>query len=227
MTTVSSTTQTNTSTTTSSGSRLNQTFDNFLLMLTTQLQNQDPLNPMDSADFTNQLVLFSGVEQQISTNSKLDDLITSQQGSQAQAALNYIGLSAEVAGDTAPFSGSPIDFIYELPSDAQKTSISILDEAGNVIWSGNGNTSAGKHVLSWDGTRNDGSTAPTGIYQVAVGAIDALNESLETSTYVSRLITGIETSNNTVSLLSGGDVISLSDVGAVTYPAYSTNSTEE
>lgn len=226
MTTVSSATQA-TSTTSTASSRLNETMDSFLLMLTTQMQNQDPLNPMDSTEFTNQLVMFSGVEQQINTNTKLDSILSAQKTGQVQNALNYIGLSAEVVGDTVPFSGSDVDFVYSLPNEAKKVSISILDKAGNVVWSGTGDTQAGKHVLSWNGTTSSGTTAETGIYKITVGAVDALDETMDTTTYVSRLITGVENNDNGTFLLSGNDVIDINDIGAVTYPAYQTSSTEE
>ncbi|HZZ11369.1 MAG TPA: flagellar hook capping FlgD N-terminal domain-containing protein, partial [Paraburkholderia sp.] len=68
-------------------------FDTFLTLLTTQLQNQDPLSPMDSTQFTQQLVAFSGVEQQINTNNNLQSLIALNQSQQAASAVSYIGHS--------------------------------------------------------------------------------------------------------------------------------------
>lgn len=74
------------------GLKLAEDFDQFLNLLTTQLQNQDPLNPMDSNEFTNQIVQFSQVEQAINTNQKLDSLVSLQLASISGAALNYVGM---------------------------------------------------------------------------------------------------------------------------------------
>ena len=231
MTTVSSTSTATSTGTLASTKKLNETFDSFLLMLTTQLKNQDPLSPMDSAQFTNQLVMFSGVEQQINTNQKLEQLLGAQNASQAQAALGYIGLNAEVADDSLDFAGQPVELAYSLPEEARSTSISILDDMSNVVWSGIGETASGKHTFVWDGTTSDGANASSGSYRILVGASNTLGETMTASTYIPRLITGIETDGSSISLRSGDRLMALSDVAAVSIPnlysSQSTTSTEE
>ena len=87
-------------TTADARAKLGETVDNFLLLLTEQLKNQDPLSPMDNAEFTNQLVGFSTVEQLITQNEKFDELLGATQGSALQGYVDYIGMEVETPGDT-------------------------------------------------------------------------------------------------------------------------------
>src|SRR5262245_29800369 len=108
------TTGTTTGSSTSMG-KLTENFDQFLALLTTQLKNQDPLSPMDSSEFTNQLVQFAGVEQQIATNKNLESLVTLQKSSQVMGALELMGKKVEVSGTTVPLQDKSATFVYTLP----------------------------------------------------------------------------------------------------------------
>jgi flagellar basal-body rod modification protein FlgD len=147
---------------------LTKDYKTFLTMLTTQLKNQDPTSPMDSAQFTNQLVLFAGVEQQIKANTNLSNLIQLQQTGAAQQALNYLGKIAEVKGDQVPLVGGAAAFSYTLSGPADNVKIEILDADGNVVRSVNGGNKVGKHVVTWDGTDGNDQGVPDGIYKVKI-----------------------------------------------------------
>ena len=110
---------------------LSETFDNFLVLLTTQLKNQDPLEPLDTNLFTEQLVQFSGVEQAIKTNAKLDQLIAQQGTNQLTAALDYIGKSVEVESAGLDLSDGEARIIYGLASNAQQTTIEFHANSGS------------------------------------------------------------------------------------------------
>jgi flagellar basal-body rod modification protein FlgD len=161
-------------------------FDNFLTMLTTQLQNQDPLSPMDSTEFTNQLVQFSQLEQQINQSGKLDDLIAMQQSAETAAALGYLGNEVEMISSIALLDGGEARFAYSLPSQAASTTVTIFDEDGNIVRTMAGETEAGRHDVTWDGTNDQGVQLADGAYSILVSANDENDDPLTDITVLSR-----------------------------------------
>lgn len=152
---------------------LTENFDNFLLMLTTQLQHQDPLNPTDSTEFTNQLVQFSQLEQQISQTDKIEDLIALQQAAEALGAVNYLGKTVEVESDVTLLENGSAAFSYDMPEGAANASIAILDSAGRIVKVLSADTAPGRHDAVWDGTDAQGVDQPDGAYSVVVSAVNA------------------------------------------------------
>jgi flagellar basal-body rod modification protein FlgD len=142
-------------------------------MLTTQLKCQDPLSPMDSSQFTNQLVQFSSVEQQINTNSNLEQLIKLQTANNTSSAIPYLGQTVEVAGSSLPLQSGSAGYSYTLPSEATNCTIQIKDSNGNVVMSKSGETSLGRHEMAWDGTDSNGKQLDDGTYSVNVLATNA------------------------------------------------------
>src|SRR5579875_3860626 len=130
--------------------------NDFLTLLTTQLTHQDPLAPMDSTQFTQQLVGFSQVEQQIQTNSNLSTLISLQQSGQGTNAVSYLGTVVEANGNSLPLVNGQAKFSYTLPSTAQSVKVTISDQNGNVINTVSGSANSGKNVVTWDGTDGTG-----------------------------------------------------------------------
>ena len=109
-------------------------FSQFLTLLTTQLQNQDPLDPLDSREFTDQLVQFSQVEQSINTNSKLDDLISLQLSNSTTSALDYVGLDVSyVSAEVSLEQGENTTIRYSLDRPASVSQINIFDESGQLV----------------------------------------------------------------------------------------------
>ena len=119
--------QTGVSTTNSSAQTLSADMNTFLTLLTTQLKYQDPMDPMDTAEFTNQLVQYSSVEQAIQTNSKLDNLLTLTISNLGAQAVSYIGKTAQVLGDVMPLEGGKAKATYTLSKDALSTTISVKE----------------------------------------------------------------------------------------------------
>ena len=198
---------------------VDDTFDNFLQLLTTQLKNQDPISPMDTAEFTNQLVSFTQVEQQIGTNRRLDNLIEMQSGGQFGEALNLIGREIEVVGNRLRYDGEPVIFGYGTPAGANVVTVQIIDGAGRTIWSERGDTRFGRHEVEWDGMMLDGTEAPEGQYQIRVTARNPEGDSLEVGTFSRGTVTGAESAGGLTTLLLGDVPVALEDVLAVRSPA--------
>lgn len=170
---------------------LGTNFNTFLNMLTTQLKHQDPLAPTDSSQFTNQLVQFSSVEQQIAANSNLEKLITLQTASQTAQAIAYVGQTVEVSGSTLPLQNSSAgaSFSYTLPSNATSCEVQIKDSSGNVVYKTNADTKSGRHDITWNGKDTAGTAQKEGLYTLSVVAKGSDGNALAASTTVNGQVT--------------------------------------
>lgn len=159
---------------------LSSNYTMFLKLLTTQLQNQDPLSPTDSTTFTQQLVQYSQVEQQIKTNDNLTSLIdTTKANSNANIALlNYLDKYVEVSGSNFPLQNSQATMTYQLASAANKVTLDILDTSGAKIATFNGPTGAGLQKISWDGKDSAGKQYSDGKYTLQITATDASGKAI-------------------------------------------------
>lgn len=185
---------------------LDQNFDQFLQMLTTQLQNQDPLSPMDTTQFTNQLVMFSQVEQQLKSNDTLNKLLTMQTINMTSLGVSFIGKNVQVAGSDFTTDGTnPVKLAYSLPATAASGTMSIKDANGNVVYSKPIDLSTGTHDMTWDGTESDGSKAPAGTYTMTLTAVDQSGASLNVTGFVPGHVSGIETADDGTLMLSVGN----------------------
>jgi len=161
-------------TTSTTTSDVNATQDRFIKLLVTQMQNQDPLNPMDNAAVTSQMAQLSTVTGINTLNTTLNSLISSVQTGQSYQASSMIGHNVLVAGSSVTTSGGGGNFGVDLPVGADNVSVAIKDSSGNAIRTiALGAQSAGTLPLSWDGITDTGSVAPTGSYQFAVTATTA------------------------------------------------------
>jgi flagellar basal-body rod modification protein FlgD len=175
--TTSTTPSTSTSTTPTTGSsaasaqkQLSSNFDTFLTLLTTQLQNQDPLSPMDSSQFTQQLVEFSQVEQQINSNQNLESLISLTKSNAATDAVSYLGKTLTVTDGTAALMNGQANWAYSLNSDATTAQLVVSDSQGNTVYTAPAETGAGLHSFTWNGVDNAGSTLSPGTYTLKITA---------------------------------------------------------
>lgn len=192
---------------------LAEDFSQFLQLLTTQLQNQDPLSPMDSNEFTNQLVQFSQVEQSINTNSKLDDLVSLQLNGATSAALGYVGLDVSYVSAEIGFDGTnPVDLKYSLDTPATTSKLNIFDEGNNLIISLDAEKSAGVHNFTWDGKDSSGQLVPEGTYVFTVDSFDAQDEKIETTTVVKGRVKGIESQDGVVYALVGERAVAIPSI---------------
>ena len=219
----SSTTSTTAASATSAQGELNSNYNTFLKLLTTQLQNQDPLDPTDSSQFTNQLVLFSQVEQQIDTNSTLDTMLTNQTSNMAQQALSYLGLNVAASGNTITYDGSSVTAGYTLPSAAATATVGIFNSSGTEVYTTSGGTAAGSNEFTWDGTDSSGDAVASGLYTVQVTAADASGNPITASTVVPGIVTGVSNSNGTTYLTINGEQVAASSVVSAAEPASSSN----
>ncbi|MDP3737228.1 MAG: flagellar hook capping FlgD N-terminal domain-containing protein [Hyphomonadaceae bacterium] len=192
---------------------LAQNFDTFLSILTAQIQNQDPLEPMDSSQFTEQLVQFSGVEQQIRANKQLETLISATNSNAGAALSGYLGQDAEIDSAGASFGGDPIHWKYYLPSDSTSTTVTVTDEKGKVIYSKAGELAAGTHDFEWDGELFGGETAEAGKpYWISVVAEDANKKAITPVHSLVTTITGVDLTYGEPALTTSVGVFAYADI---------------
>lgn len=203
---------------------LNQTFDSFLSLLTTQLKYQDPISPMDTNEFTSQLVQFSQVEQSIQQNENLETLIALQGANQIAFASSLSGKDVEVAGNAMRLGETgDIAYRYSLSTDSATTQINIMNEDGTIVFSTEGRTAAGEYDFNWDGMTADGERAPEGTYRIQVVAKDAAGEALDTATSIIANVKGVELSGGEIALDVGDFTVLLGNVMAIREPTEQTD----
>ncbi len=182
--------------TSAAASTLADTFDTFLALLTTQLKNQDPLDPMKSSEFTSQLVQFAGVEQSINANKKLDQLVQLQVSNQLHSAVAFIGKTVEVISDLLLLKDGEAKISYGLDRNAAETIISIVDQNGRLVRTVKGETSAGRHEFEWDGRDANGVQLDDDVYSFSVIATDGDGETIDTIAASFGIVTGVEVVEN-------------------------------
>ena len=188
------------------GAKLAEDLNQFLNLLTTQLKNQDPLDPMDANEFTQQLVSFASVEQQIYQNSNLEKLLNVQQTSQISSMVNFIGKRIEAPSDQLPLENGNAEFTYEVGADANKVFINVRDADGLSVYAIDGETSSGKHNVAWDGKDKNGTQMPDGTYTLYVQALDRLGDSVDVSQTVFGTVSGATGEDGALELLIGDDI---------------------
>jgi flagellar basal-body rod modification protein FlgD len=191
-------------------------FGNFLKLLTTQLQNQDPTSPMDADQFTQQLVQFSSVEQQIKSNETLTNLLTMMQSDQLSRAVGYLGAEVEAQGETVRLGADgSAKIYYDLGQDADRVTISIRDEFGGLVAVRNGETSQGNHELTWDGLKDDGTRAADGDFQIEIAAEDRAGRTIAADSRISGIVDGVEMLGGKVMLSIDGVLMPLDTVEVI------------
>lgn len=155
---------------------LSSDFETFLKMLTTQMQNQDPLNPIESADFAVQLATFSGVEQQVQTNQLLRSLAEGLGAGGISQLAGWVGMDARVSA-SAYFDGSPIILAPKTDPASDAANLIVRNDAGKVI--SREPMPLGSETLFWGGTDSGGRPLPKGLYSFE---IESVNQGRVTST---------------------------------------------
>jgi len=197
ITSTSSTTTTATGTSESTAT-LFENYEAFLQLLTTQLQYQDPLDPMDTSEYTSQLVQYASVEQSILMNDNLESLISLTSSNAATMALQYVGDTAEIDSAYAMMQDGSASWNYELASDAEEVVLQVRDQDGNLVFETSGETGEGSHGFQWDGTTDDGSLAEDGIYSLTVSALDADGNDIDSAISSFGTITGVDSSDGSL-----------------------------
>jgi flagellar basal-body rod modification protein FlgD len=196
----------------SSLAQLSSNLNNFLTLLTTQLQYQDPLSPMDSTQFTNQLVQFASVEQQIQSNKNLESLISLQQTNNMVGAVSYIGKEVEVTGQTATLKNGKATFSYTLPSDANAAVVGIYDANGKPVSVSQAELTKGRHDFVWDGKDAQGNAVPEGQYTIQVTAVDSNNSQITPTYTTDGTVTSVGIEKGVATLDLNGVQVPLSNV---------------
>jgi flagellar basal-body rod modification protein FlgD len=154
----------------SAAGRLTSNFDTFLTLLTTQLKHQDPLSPMDSNQFTQQLVQFSQVEQQISSNQNLEKLISLSKNQTGVSAVSYLGKKLTLTDGTGVLSNGSALWGYSLANTAATANLVVTDSKGKTVYTAPAEKGEGLHTFQWDGKTNAGNALPNGAYTLRVTA---------------------------------------------------------
>jgi flagellar basal-body rod modification protein FlgD len=198
--------------TTKAKTTLSGNFDTFLRLLTTQLQNQDPLEPLDATKFTEQLVSYSQVEQQISTNANLEALLALTKAGAGTTAVGYLGKTAFTAGPQSSLDDGAATWRYKLTKDATNVQLSILDSAGKVVRSLPGERNVGTHEFVWDGKNGLGVDMPEGSYKLAIVASTADGKPLTAAINGVGMVNEVDMSGAEPMVTIANRVVKLSDI---------------
>lgn len=206
----------NTETSSNSNSVLEQT--DFLELLMIQLQNQDPMSPLDSQEFAAQLAQFSQLEQLTQMNENLDsstqtNLILAQSVNNTMAA-SMIGKDVVAYGNQVELSdGNDATINYQLDSSAQKVTIEIKNQNGATVRTIEaGPQGSGDQEVNWDGLDNQGDALSDGIYTFSVTAETNAGTSVNATTYTCGTISGVSYTDGMAEFMVGSMQISLSDI---------------
>lgn len=204
---------TGSSSTTGAGAGLNLAgnFNEFLTLLTTQLEHQDPTSPLDPNQFTQELVQFASVEQQINTNTSLSTLISLQQMQQASSALQFVGATVALSGKTAPLANGQASWSYSVTQPATAT-INVTNSSGQVVYTTTQALQPGAQTFNWNGVDAQGNAAPSGNYTIAVSAVGANNQTVPVTIGTQGVVTGVDISQNPPNVTVGGQSYPISQI---------------
>jgi flagellar basal-body rod modification protein FlgD len=183
-------------------------------MLMAQLQNQDPTSPMDTNEFTQELVEFSGVEQQINTNASLTQLIQLTQSGQVEQSSTLVGHQVEVNSPNLSLQNGTSAITFTAPS-AGPVEIGIYDANGNQVADTVVNATQGSNNWTWNGQESDGTQLPDGSYQVAVESAGANGQPMAVPFTVLATATGVEQTASGLQLELGATSVPFSDLQSV------------
>lgn len=209
-------TQTPTSASAQDASKLTGDYTTFLTLLTAQIKNQDPLSPMDTTQWTNQLVQYSGVEQQLKSNSYLEQLVNAGTAGAMNSAVSYIGKTVEAdQPDAALSGGGPATWNYTLGGAAASATMTITDKDGNTVFAGPApDLTAGTHTFTWNGKDSTGAQAADGDYTLKITATNG-STGVDATVGIAGTVTSAENDDGTVVLKVGGTSVPLSSVTKV------------
>lgn len=198
---------------TAAAATLSENYDMFLVMLTEQLRNQDPLNPTDATEFTNQLVQFSNVEQQILQNQNLEQLIESQNISLITAASSLVGQEAALNGPTASLADGRAVWRYDAPPETTELVVTIRDENDQRVRTTSVSRETGGADFVWDGRDDNGDLLADGVYSASFSAVDQNSDPVSVAVAGVHVIDGLDFSDGvSPGLIAGGDIRQMSDI---------------
>ena len=190
-------------------------FQSFLTLLTTQLQNQNPLSPLDTNQFTQQLVEFAGVQQQLNTNDSLATLVSLQKTTQSTEALAYVGKTAVVTGNTATMTNSKAGWELNVPT-ASNMDITIASSTGQTVFTGTYAVTAGNNQpFAWNGQGNDGTQYPDGNYTLTATAKDSNGNTVAITSAIEGTVSSVDLTQSPPLLTIGGQTYTVNQVQSI------------
>ncbi len=192
-------------------STMSDNYDMFLEILTVQIKNQNPLSPMDTDKFTDQLTQFSSVEQQIATNGHLETLINSMNTANLSSVVSYIGKDVTVSGDTSVFKDGEATWSTRVNEDASGT-FTIKNAAGAIVYTGGIELEEGTNTFTWDGSSIRGGTAPEGEYTISFDMQNASERKVPVATSFTGTVDQIDMSDGSPTLRIGNVHVPISSV---------------
>jgi flagellar basal-body rod modification protein FlgD len=214
-TSTSSSSSSSTSSSTAS-SDASSAYNTFLTLLTTELKNQNPLDPTNTSDFTNQLISLANVEQQEAMNSQLTTISNTLNSYGLSNGVAYLNQSITFDDATTALQSGSANWNYTLSGDAAKTTLTVTDSSGDTVWSASGDTTSGSHAFSWNGTDSDGVSHTSGAYTLTVTATDSSGKTVSSTVSSIGTVTGLESVDGSTELQIGDDVtVALADVTGV------------
>lgn len=190
-------------------------FDAFLNLLTTQLKNQNPLDPLDTNDFTAQLVQFSGVEQSIKTNDNLASLLKLTSANSLTTAVGYIGKTVTAEGATVSLVNGLGTWSYTASEGSPEATFNVSDEFGHVVFTQKSPITEGTHNIIWDGKLANGTTAPQGAYTISISANDTSGNKVDISTAISGVVQTVDMTGSEPQITISGTKVNLSALKTV------------
>ena len=187
--------------------KLEDDLNRFLNILVTQLQNQDPLDPLDANEFTSQLVQFASVEQQIYQNSNLEKMLNLQETSQISEMVDFIGNRVEFFGQKLPLENGVGEFSYVMPAGVREATVNIANSNGINVFFADADTNQGKHTINWDGIGKNGQQLPDGEYTVLVSGTDAHGNLVQVEHLMTGTVNGAGVDDGAVKLFIGASLI--------------------
>ena len=208
------------------GSNLDK--DSFMLLLVTQFQYQDPLNPMEDTEFISQMAQFSSLEQMMNLNTSMESLVDATNNQQMINATSYIGKLVTVSGnaigkttDGSTGETTVSTFRYAFGDNVVKGTLSVKDANGNTIYTEDlaGKQAGTTFEFNWNGQTGNGMPAPDGVYTVTLSAFNSKGEAVLSDQVVDATVTGVVNQNGTVYLgMDGGQLLELANVRQVATP---------
>ena len=184
-------------------------FQTFLSLLTTQLKNQNPLDPLDTNQFTSQLVQFAQVEQQLKSNDQLATLVSLQKSAQSTQALEYVGQTVAVEGTTAPLKDGSATWLLSAKKAATAT-ITIKSSTGQTVYSTTKSLSADSaQSFVWDGKDSSDLQWPDGNYTISVTAQDTSGQTVAVSTEIEATVDSADLTQSPPLLSIAGETYTL------------------
>lgn len=187
-------------------------FDIFLKLLTTQLKNQNPLEPVKTNEFTQQMVAFTQVEQQVKSNKNLEELATLFRQNSLTSTVGYIGKSVTAEADTTNLENGAAKWDIEFGEQPEESSVVITDRFGKVVYSAITDFKNGMNNFEWDGKNNNNQAQPEGLYTIKINATNLSGDQLASSTLISGVVTGIDMTTETGVLNLGDRSVKIENV---------------